>query len=239
MLKVMTLNLYRYHDWEERKANIAQLIKEQSPDFIAMQEVLTNHVFSDKPQSDSIADECGYKYRSFAPTLLRMNARDKDGNPNQQASEGQACISKYPIISTESYFLKQYPEYPEDVSVQFCTIEVKGELVELCNVHFANNHIAYKHLDELLELIENRASKPNILGDFNIYKLAEYKQKNRLLQNYLISSEVAEYVSFEADGESLDYVALPSSEYQFTDVTCPDDYVSDHKALLATFMKNK
>lgn len=234
MVKLMTLNLFRYHDWDERKDNIVALLNKVSPDIVVFQEVLTNHAFSDFPQSDYIADKCGYKYRSFAPTLLRMTSRDKDGNRNQQASEGQACISKYPITSTETYFLRQYPEYPEDVSVQFCTIEIKGHSTEVCNIHFANNHIAYKHLDELLELIEKRKSTPLILGDFNIYKLAEYKEKSRLLKTYQLSSEVAEYVSYPADGESLDYIAAPSSNYGIKDVRCSEEYVSDHKALMAT-----
>ena len=234
MLKLMTLNLFRYHDWGERKGNIAALVHDLQPDIVVMQEVLTNRAFSDMPQSDFIADTCNYRYRSFAPTLLRMNSRDKAGNRNQQASEGQACISKFPIVSTENYFLRQYPDYPEDVSVQFCTLDVDGESVELCNVHFANNHIAFKHLDELLELIEKRAAKPIIIGDFNIYKLAEYKAKVGPLTGYQISSDISEYVSYEADGESLDYIAAPASKYDIKDVVCPEVYVSDHRAVMAT-----
>lgn len=234
MLKIMSLNLWRYYDWDVRKDYITSLIQEQAPDFIALQEVLTNHAFSDFPQSDFIADACGYPFWAFGPTLLRMNSRDKEGNRNQQASEGQACISKYPILATESYFLRQHPGYAEDVSVQFCSLDVNGETVELCNVHFANNDVAYKQLDELLELIEMRGTTPIILGDFNIYKLAEYKATNQLLKSYRISSEVADYVSFPRDGESLDYIAVPNSKYVVQDVVCPDTYVSDHKALLAT-----
>jgi endonuclease/exonuclease/phosphatase family metal-dependent hydrolase len=237
MFKVMTLNLFRYHDWDKRMGNIVSLVHEQQPDFIAFQEVLTNHAFSDVPQSELLAEACGYKYRVFAPTLLRMNARDKDGNRTQQASEGQACISKYPIVSAESYFLRQYPDYPEDVSVLFCSVEIAGEVVELCNVHFANNDVAYKHLDELLELIEKRATTPIILGDFNIYKLAEYKSKSQPLDLYCISSEVSEYVSYPPDGESLDYIAVPKLEYTIIEAACPEVYVSDHKALLAVIRR--
>ena len=236
MFKTMTLNLFRYHDWDKRKNNIVTLVTDREPDIVMMQEVLTNQAFSDRPQSDFVANECDYKYRAFAPTLIRMNSRDKDGNRNQQASEGQACISKHPIVSTENYFLKQYPDYPEDISVQFCSIEVSDELLELCNVHFANNHIAYKQLDELLELIDKRQITPIILGDFNIYKLAAYKEKSRHLKSYQISSEVTKYISYEADDESLDYIAVPESKYEIEDVTCPELYVSDHKAVIATIV---
>ncbi len=229
----MTLNLWRYHDWDKRSDNIASLINKEAPDCIAFQEVLTNHAFSDFPFTDIIADKCGYKYRTFAPTLVRNNSRDKEGNRTQRASEGQAFISKFPIITSENYFLKQHPAYPEDVTVLFQSVEVADGLVEFCNVHFANNDISYKHLDELLELIEKRATTPIILGDFNIYKLAEYKKKNQFLNNYSISSEIDEYVSYEPDGEPLDYIAVPSSKYEIKGVVCSDIYVSDHKALIA------
>lgn len=233
MFKVMTLNLFRYTDWGVRKDNIINVINSLSPDVIAFQEVLTNRAFSDFPQSDFIADKCGYKYRSFEPTLIRTNSSDQNGNKNQQASEGQAIISKHPIISTESYFLKQYPDYPEDVSVQFCTVEIGKDLVNFCNVHFANNHIAYNHLDEVLDLIAKRDLNVVILGDFNIYKLADYKNKNQGLTNYTLSSEEFDYISYPADGESLDYIAIPTSKFKFIDIKCPNDYLSDHNAVFA------
>lgn len=80
---------------------------------------------------------------------------------------------------------------------------------------------------------DQRGTSPIILGDFNIYKLAKYKEQNQLLNNYTLSSDVHEYISYPADGESLDYIAVPKSIYEIKDVECPDLYVSDHKYLSA------
>jgi len=232
MLKVMTLNLWRYYEWDSRVDAIVALIDEEAPDIIAFQEVLTNHAFSDYPATDFIADKCGYKYRVFSPTLARTDSKDRQGNRTQNASEGQAFISKFPIVSSESYFLRQYPEYLEDKAVLFCTVDADDGRVELCNVHFANSDVAYAHLDQLLELIRIRQTQPIILGDFNIYKLADRKETSQLLRKYTLSSEVTEYISFPEDNDSLDYIAVPSAKYQLSDVQCPAVYVSDHRPVI-------
>ncbi len=228
----MTLNLWRYHDWDNRIDSIVSLIRDEQPDIIAFQEVMTNHAFSDFPATDVIADSCGYAYRSFAPTLARHATRDRDGNHTQLASEGQAVISKYPIIRTESYFLTYRTDYPEEKAILICDINVDGQIFELCNIHLANSKVAYPQLEQVLELMETRRSKPIILGDFNIYKLADYKSRSRLLNDYTISSELADYVSYPGDDDSLDYIAVPKSTYTLRHIWCPDKYVSDHRAVI-------
>lgn len=238
MFKIMTLNLWRYYEWDDRIDAIISLIQQERPDCIAFQEVLTNHAFSDFPATDFIADKCGYKYRAFAPTLARHKTRDRDGNHTQLASEGQAFLSKFPIVRSESYFLTYRPEYPEEKAVFFCTIEMNGKNIETCNVHLANSDVAFVQLDQLLELISKRRVQPIILGDFNIYKLADRKEKGQLLRDYTLSSEIADYISYPADKDSLDYIAVPKSKFILSDVLCPDVYVSDHRALIATIGYN-
>jgi len=174
----------------------------------------------------------------FAPTLARHKARDRNGNHTQLASEGQAFISKFPIISSENYFLTYHPEYPEEKAVLFCTIDVNSIYVEVCNVHFANNKVAYAQLDQLLKLVKKRRAEPIILGDFNIYKLTEHKEKSSLLNDYILSSELTEYVSYPEDKDSLDYIIVPKSKFKLNDVKCLDAYVSDHRALMASIDYN-
>lgn len=229
----MTLNLWGYHDWDNRVDAIVSLIQEHNPDCIALQEVLTNHAFSNYPQSDYIADRSGYKYRIFAPTYARTNSRDRAGNRTQRASYGLAFLSRYPIVSSESYFLQQYPDHDEAHTVLLCSVEVNGFLMETCTVHFANStKHADLHLNELMDLIEKRKVRPIVLGDFNIYDLSAYK--NTRLKAYTLSTDVAAYTSMPSDNGTLDYIVAPESKYHFKEVTCPNVYVSDHRALLAT-----
>jgi endonuclease/exonuclease/phosphatase family metal-dependent hydrolase len=233
MFKAMTLNLWCYFDWENRKDTIVSVVKDVEPDFIAFQEVQTNHAFSNFPQSDFIAENCDYKYRVFAPTYKRDGQIDQNGDMTQETSFGLALISKHPITSTETYFLRQHPDHDEQCSVLFCKIEIDGKMVDVCNVHFGNSDVfADAHLNELMDLCEKRTIQPILLGDFNHFNLATYKQTR--LKDYILTTDSAQYESIPKNNGTLDYIVVPSAEYTMTNVQCPDEYVSDHRALQAT-----
>lgn len=232
MLRIMSLNLWRYHDWANRKRTIVDTIAELSPDCIALQEVQTNLAFSSHPQSDVIADMSGYTYRVFAPACRLPGQIDRKGNPTQDVSYGLAFLSKHPIISSESYFLKQHPNYSEPCAVLFVTVDINGSLVELCNVHFGNSDLfADLHLNELMDLCERRNHLPIILGDFNHFNLADYTATR--LQSYILSSDVAQYESMPKNKGTLDYIIVPKTKFTIDSVICPMAYLSDHRAVVA------
>lgn len=234
MFKVMTINLWRYHDWDVRLANIIALLTAEAPDVVAFQEVQTNHAYHDVPSSAVIAERCGYSYHVFSPTLARHDARDRSGEHTQLASEGQAFISKLPLLSAESYFLTYRPEYPEEKAVLFATFEVDGRPVRLCNLHLANSDTAYPQLDQVLSLITQRQTPTLLLGDFNIYSLPDYKQVNKLLQDYTVSTEITDYISYPEDNDTLDYIVASTTTLSLSDIQCHTTYVSDHRAVSAT-----
>ncbi|MEO5690967.1 MAG: endonuclease/exonuclease/phosphatase family protein [Candidatus Saccharimonadales bacterium] len=232
MIKAMTLNLWCYFDWENRKDNITSLIHDESPDFLAFQEVQTNHAFSPFPQSDYIAESAGYKYKIFAPMYKRDGQIDTSGNMTQETSYGLGFISKHPIISVESYYLKRHPDYDEETSVLFCKIDVDSREIDICNVHFGNSDLFSElHLNELMDLCKKRNVNPIILGDFNNFDLGAYKQK--CLTGYSLSTDIEKYESMPKNNGTLDYIIVPSSDFDITDVKCPEIYVSDHRAVIA------
>ena len=228
----MTLNIWRYYDWNSREGNIVNTINDLAPDCIGLQEVQTNHAFSPWPQSSAIADSCGFKYRIFAPAYKKEGQIDKDGGSTQDASYGLAFMSKYPIISSESYFLRQHPDYDEPCSVLFVRIDIDGREVDICNVHFGNSDLfSDLHLNELMNLCEERNLKPIIIGDFNNFDLASYKATR--LRDYMLSSDVTTYESMPKNKGTLDYIIVPSKDYRITSITCPQEYLSDHRAVFA------
>lgn len=232
MLRIMTLNLWCYFDWENRKNTITSVISGLDPDFIAFQEAQTNPSFSPWPQSDFIADACHYTYRAFAPTYKRDGQIDTGGGMTQETSYGLAFISKYPIISSETYFLRQHPDHDEACSVLFVKLAIDGEMVDVCNVHFGNSDLfSDLHLNELMDLCETRGIKPILLGDFNHFNLGVYKQ-NRL-RDYSVTTDVADYESMPKNNGTLDYIVVPSDSYSISAVKCPAEYVSDHRAVYA------
>lgn len=237
MLKFMTLNLWCYFDWENRKDNITSVVNDLNPDFIAFQEAQTNHAFSPWPQSDFIADNGGFTHRVFAPTYKRDGQIDKDGGMTQETSFGLACISKYPIISSETYFLRQHPDHDEACSVLFVKIDMDGSQVDICNVHFGNSDLfSDLHFNELMDLCEKRGVKPILLGDFNHFNLGIYKEN--WLKNYSLTTDVAEYESMPKNSGTLDYIVVPSEQYTITNVICPPEYLSDHRGLFAAVEQN-
>jgi endonuclease/exonuclease/phosphatase family metal-dependent hydrolase len=237
MFKLMTLNLWCYFDWENRKDTIISVINDLNPDVIAFQEAQTNHAFSAWPQSDSIADTCGFKYRVFAPTYKRDGQIDREGGMTQETSFGLALISKYPIITSETYFLRQHPGHDEACSVLFVKLAINDKEVDVCNVHFGSSDLfSDLHMNELMDVCEERNVQPIILGDFNHFNLSVYKETR--LKNYTISTDIAEYESIPKDNGTLDYIVVPKTQYSINSVMCPNEYVSDHRALLASIIEN-
>lgn len=82
-----------------------------------------------------------------------------------------------------------------------------------------------------MELCKARGSKPILLGDFNNFDLGAYKKD--ILSNYIISTDVAQYISMPKDNGTLDYIAAPKG-ITLHNVICPELYVSDHRPVLGT-----
>ena len=231
MVKLMTLNLWGYEQWDTRKDAISSLIRKQSPDIVALQEVQLDIARSSTSQAAYLAEAGGFQYVVYAPSL-RTARHPRGKSLTQGYSHGLALLSKHPILSSESYLLSQGADFKEPCSVLFATVEESGEKTELCNVHFGNtDNESSEHLKELLEVCAARNSRPIIFGDFNIFGLGSNGQDN-LLDNYILSSSQLDYISIPKNNDTLDYIAVPE-EYSFASVSCPDDKVSDHRAVIA------
>lgn len=225
--------MWVYYEWEQRKENIAALVKHEQPDIIALQEVQTNQAFSPYPSSDFVADCGGYPYRAFSGTWQRNDQIDANGNRTQRTSYGRALVSKYPILSSETYFLEKYPDHDEENSVQFCRLDIDGVVIDVCNVHLANtDKHSELHLREVVQLCKVRGIEPILLGDFNNFDLAQFK--DTLLNGYRLTTDIAEYTSMPKDKGTLDYICVPATKFVLSDVTCPPNYVSDHRALITS-----
>ena len=231
MVKLMTLNLWGYEQWDTRKGAISSLISEQSPDIVALQEVQLDAAKSPISQAAYLAQAVDFQYVVYAPSL-RTARHPRGKSLTQGYSHGLALLSKYPILSSESYLLSQGVDFQEPCSVLFATVEENGEKTEICNVHFGNtDNESSEHLKELLEICTARNSRPIILGDFNIFGLGS-NGRDDLLDSYILSTNQLDYISIPKNNDTLDYIAVPE-EYSFASVNCPDDRVSDHRAVIA------
>ena len=100
-LKVLTLNIHRYFDWEKRKEKVIKFLKEQNADIVFFQQVSYDARLKDKweNQVDELNRELGYKDFSFSK-MVRM---EKWNNaPSVWAMYyGLGIISKYTIKHKE------------------------------------------------------------------------------------------------------------------------------------------
>lgn len=234
-LTFMTLNLWGYADWEARKDTVLRLVKNTKADIIALQEVQTNLTYLPVPQSDFIAVNTDYKYSVFAPSHKKITQLNAPGDPSGTVSHGLAILSRHPIISSETYFLEPQPSHPEPCTVLFCKIQVSDDIIDVCNVHFGNNNtVSDLQLKELIALCKERNQLPIILGDFNNFDLSRYKKDT--LKGYAISTDITTYTSMPRNQGTLDYIIAPSN-FVIDTVSCPEEYVSDHRAVIAKIKK--
>lgn len=227
MIKLLTLNLWGYNDWNSRLKNITHFINQTDADVVALQEVQQDSSFSKIPQSESLAKQSKYKYGVFVPTCKKPSLSKR----GVFADHGLAILSKFEIKNVHLLLLeKQIPEH-EQCGALYVQIKFGIHEVAICNVHFHNTDTtSILHLKEVQNYFDQRQLKPIIIGDFNIYNLNKYRN---LLLNYDLSTDYVDYTSFIKDGGTLDYVTVPSEEYSISGVGTSKSYVSDHKAVWA------
>lgn len=231
-IKFMTLNLWAYFDWGNRKDNLISVLKDESPDVVTLQEVQINTYFSNVSQVEDLAGQLGYTYYAYSPVWGRTDYMHYDEHKDTRLSHGLGFMSKYPIVSIESYFLKQQPDHDEPYNVQFVMLDINGSNQLVCNVHFGNSDTwSDLHLKELMQLCHDRNIQPILLGDFNNFNLEKYKAE--LLKDHTISTEIEEYESMPKNQGTLDYIVVPKNS-ELSNINCIQDYISDHRAVTAT-----
>lgn len=225
-LKILNLNIHNYHDFEERKIKIVNLIKRYDPEIITFQEVRDDWS-KNKPEFDQakqLNEFLNYKYSCFIH-IMDVNKVKKLEN-KLPSFEGSAILSKYPF-DYEGIKLKKAEGDKHDRKILKAKFNIENEEIEMFVVHFScSDFFATLHSKETMEFAKEK--KPIIIGDFNI-KYPEEIRELAKLNNYK-SSLIYDYISFPNDNCSYDYVFIPP-KYNFLEFVCDLEKVSDHRAL--------
>ncbi len=240
MIKILSLNLWRYNDFDIRFENLLKVISNKNPDIILLQESQIDQSFSRLSQVEIIKNKINeviskdYKFSHYSTVYLKKYQKgEKLEIPVQH---GMGIISKYPVVNSFEYYLNIIDKNPEPRSIFCFDLEIEDHIHKFANVHFTNNDIeAPKELQEFLGFIENRNERRIMCGDFNIFNLSEYLKNNK---DYTLSTKFKKYILYEKDNGTLDYVLLPK-EYNFIDFECLNDYLSDHKGIFAVVQEKK
>lgn len=241
MVKVLSLNLCNYHNFEERKFRIIDFIKRISPDIVALQEVRDDLKYNSAGdnQAKQINRHLGYPYMAFVETMDINQVKD---TPNAPAcAEGLAILSKLPILKALKRKLKKQARDKFSRAVMHVKV-ASNKTIDIFNVHYSPGTLFAKlHLEETLKISKGLGISPIILGDFNI---PDPKIIKELASDYSISTDTKKYLSYHPKGNikkdkvynleacTLDYILIPKNcKFKYFD--CRDEGLSDHNALIA------
>ncbi len=237
MIKIFTLNLWRYNDFENRINNIVSLIQERKPDVILLQETQIDEQYSAFSQVELIQKRLPeYIYSYHSTIYLKVTQRGE--RLEKPIQHGMSILSKYPIINFFEYYLESETG-DEPRSVTCFDLKTDLEVFKFANIHFNNEeNSARKQFVEFLNFLKNRDEARIMVGDFNMYDLPRYFIDLELNKDYIISSDIEKYVSYPEKDWCLDYILVPK-KFFFVNIVITSQYLSDHNGIFATIGENK
>jgi endonuclease/exonuclease/phosphatase family metal-dependent hydrolase len=223
-MKITTLNLQEFTNWEARQPAIIEYLQSESPDVIVFQEVVFLPNISPYNQAQLLNKSLGYVSEQSAVTRLQAST------VHDVYREGLATLSKYPVVKADTLILKRATGDEHNRIVQLLDIDINGQIVKIANVHFSITDVAdfaTAHLIETLEILTMRNEERIIIGDFN---LADLSATTEVWSEHYRCSTESEYISYPGMNKRIDYVLIPKSR-SFNSISVSGDSLSDHRAL--------
>jgi len=240
-IKIATINIWRYYDWEVRKPRILSFIKREKPDIVLLQECCDDEKFKKfgENQAEELNKELHYKNCIYHPVVkLEKWFREP---LNRMAHMGLGILTNISLIESELNLLKVYPENGDkrQEGAQRVKLNFNNNKIDIINVHFANNDKS--SVLQLREVINNAKDKniyPIIGGDFNIIIFQDIIDEAD--EEFDISYKIKKYISFpptkfsnNKEPVTLDYLIAHKNRFRMEKVTCfEDEEISDHKPLI-------
>jgi len=244
-LKVLTLNIWRYFEWDKRKEKVIKFLKEQDADIVFLQETAYDERLKNKWENQVHELNCELNYKDFCFFKMAKMKKWHKESIDWVMYYGLGILSKYPIKCKEVVFLPLVERDRKFAFIHAILETPKGNL-DIINVHLENTDKGSKqHLKYVLKWCKKKKIKPIIAGDFNmqitsnIIGLAD--------KEYFISYKLKPYVSFmptefsnNKEPVTLDYIIASKDRFKIKHVECIDASPSDHKPIIALIeIKNK
>lgn len=222
-MRITSLNLQGFADWEARMPRVVAYLRELAPDVVLFQEVVWLPEISPVTQVDLLARELDYPFRHQSVTRLQH------GRVVTDYREGLGLLSRHPVPSTEALVLHHESGDPHQRIVQLADVVVDEVTWPLMNVHLSvRDDFAMHHLEEVLRMQDEREERRILGGDFNVDHLERHAALWRSWGR--LSSEELQYLSRPLSHETDDYFLVPD-RFTMTEVQISGDGLSDHRAL--------
>jgi endonuclease/exonuclease/phosphatase family metal-dependent hydrolase len=242
-LKILTINIWRYYEWERRKEKLITFLKEHDADIVFLQEVAYDERLKDrwKNQVEEINELSKYSHSSFGKLMDMEKWHDKP--IDWIMYYGFGILSKYPIRESEVIVLPSV-EKKKKCGFMHVVIETPKGDIDLVNVHFENTNTgSKKHLKQTIEWCKIKKITPIIAGDFNMKIIEDLKEAAE--KDYDISYLIKPYISFMPTEFShdkvpitLDYILSHKGKFEMIEIECINNDVSDHNTILAKIKMN-
>ena len=237
-MKVLTINIWRYFDWDKRKKPLVSFLKKQNSDIVFLQEAAYDDRLKKKYQNQvhELNQSLGYKYFIFAKESEMKKWHKKP--IDWVMYYGLGILSKFRIKSSEMVILPHISK-DKDFGFLYAVIETPKGDIDIINVHLENSDEGSRaHLKFLLNWCKKRKINPIIVGDFNM------KQTKVLLslteKDFSISYKIKPYFSFmptefsnNKEPITLDYIIADKQKFEIKNIECIQDSPSDHNPVLA------
>ena len=236
-MKIVTLNVWRYFEWKNRKDKVIDFLKKQKADIIFLQEVAYDDRLKDKWRNQVEEINKALKYKNIFYGKLRDMIKWHQEPISWKMHYGLGILTNYPITKRKLVIL---PHVELDKNFGFLYMELqtpKGKL-DIINVHLENTDGGSKEqLKYILSWCEKREIKPIIAGDFNMRITSNLKLAT---DNYNISYFIKPYKSFMPSTHTttkipitLDYIMAHKNKFGILSIKCIKNKISDHYPLLA------
>lgn len=233
MIKLLQWNIWFKEDID----NIVKQLEIIDADIVCIQEL--SILKDDRSNTDKLKKIYQYMYYEVADTFM-------DGR-----SQGNAILSKYPIIKTTSTFVQEPSSNKDDYSEEGriyieVQLDIGGKKLNVGTTHlsytnrFEETELKDKEVDRLIKCF-NKDSMYIFAGDLNASKTSKYIKK---IQKYLVNHDTSNtwttkpfsYQGFEESklNWKLDYV-FSTRDIVVYDTRVIKTHYSDHLPILCTF----
>jgi endonuclease/exonuclease/phosphatase family metal-dependent hydrolase len=221
-MRITTLNLQGFADWDGRSPRIVEYLRGLDPDLILFQEVVFLPEVSPFSPVELLNRELRLPVRHESVTRLQP------GRVHAVYREGLALLSKLPVASTQTLALRREDGDPHQRIVQLVDVIAEDGVWPVANVHLSvRDDFALAHLGEVLQILRAKGERRVVGGDFNVNHL---EQHAGLWRDAVLTSSVAQYRSHPSTRENDDYFLVPK-EFRIDQVLVSGDELSDHEAV--------
>ncbi|MGT2425437.1 endonuclease/exonuclease/phosphatase family protein [Amnibacterium kyonggiense] len=221
-MRITSLNLRGFFDWESRSPQITAFLRGVEPDVVLFQEVVYLPEVSPFSPVELLNRDLGMPFRHEAITRLQR------GRTHSVYREGLALLSRLPLAATQTLALQHEEGDPHQRIVQFADVTADDGVWPLANVHLSvRDDFALHHLGEVLTALRARGERRVLGGDFNVNHLERHAS---LWHDAVLTSQVATYQSHPSTRENDDYFLVPN-EFRIDRVRVSGDELSDHEAV--------